>query len=324
MFRNITYKAEEREIQKVVAGVQAVTSVIFSCITVLVVLFIGPWSDANGRKIPLLISVTGMMIMPSMMIVGYLNLGKIRALYMALLAMLPMTLTGGVVVFGMSAGSYICDTTTPKNRTVRMGVFSASVRSGTPIGFVVGGLLMKLQVGIVKSLLISVCLSGCAFLIVLLTVKKGRPEEISVNGGEIAVKNRREESCWRKYNPVSKLIQAFAILFQKRDNPWRFYLLILVHVCYAAPGAEHSMVYLFVRERLQWNISTFGFFSMINWLLSAAGVFLSMYILSKTLKLSDPLVGFVSGISQIGGSTLYAFSTSAAMMYCGKFCFPNG
>lgn len=46
-------------------------------------------------------------------------------------------------MFGMSAGSYICDTTTPKNRTVRMGVFSASVRSGTPIGFVVGGLLMK-------------------------------------------------------------------------------------------------------------------------------------------------------------------------------------
>lgn len=157
----------------------------------------------------------------------------------------------------------------------------------------------------------------------LLTVKKGRPEEISVTGGETdgktQVRNRREQSCWKKYNPITKLIQAFAILFQKRDNPWKFYLLVLVHICYAAPGAEHSMIYLFVRERLQWNISTFGFFSMINWLLSAAGVFLSMYILSKTLKLSDPLVGFVSGLSQIGGSTLYAFATSAAMMYCGMY-----
>lgn len=265
--------------------------------------------------------MSGLILMPTMMIVGYLCLGKIAALPMAFLVMFPMTLTGGIVVFGMSAGSYICDTTTPKNRTVRMGVFSASVRSGTPIGFVVGGLLMKFQVGIIKSLLVSVCLSGLAFVLVLLRVKNGKPEGAEEDGDENggALRNRRKISCWRKYNPVTKLIQAFAILFQKREHPWRFYLLILVHICYAAPGAEHAMIYLFVRERLQWNISSFGFFSMVNWLLSAAGVFLSMYVLSKKLKLSDALVGFVSGISQIGGSMLYAFSTTPAMMYCGKF-----
>jgi hypothetical protein len=43
-----------------------------------------------------------------------------------------------------------------------------------------------------------------------------------------------------------------------------------------------------------------------------------MFILSRKLRISDPVVGFVAGISQIGGSTTYAFAKSAAIMYLGK------
>lgn len=183
--------------------------------------------------------------MPTMMIVGYLCLGKIRAVYIALLAMLPTTLTGGATVYSMSAGSYICDTTTPKNRTVRMGVFWASVRSSAPIGYVLGGLLMKFQVGIIKSLLIPVGLSGIALLIVLFKVKNERPGSLSDHDVENSgsAKNRRNDPCWKKYNPLTKLIQVFKMLFQQRENPWRFYLLILVHIFYVAPGVTYAIVY---------------------------------------------------------------------------------
>jgi len=34
------------------------------------------------------------------------------------------------------------------------------------------------------------------------------------------------------------------------------------------------MLYLFVRERLQWNLSTFGFFYIYNWIMAAAGEFI--------------------------------------------------
>jgi len=40
-----------------------------------------------------------------------------------------------------------------------------------------------------------------------------------------------------------------------------------------------------------------------------------MFVLSKGLKISDPLLGFIAGLSQIGGSTLYAFASSALAMY---------
>lgn len=42
-----------------------------------------------------------------------------------------------------------------------------------------------------------------------------------------------------------------------------------------------------------------------------------MFILSRKFNVSDPIVGFVAGISQIGGSTLYAFASTALAMYLG-------
>ena len=43
-----------------------------------------------------------------------------------------------------------------------------------------------------------------------------------------------------------------------------------------------------------------------------------MGILSYYFKLSDPVVGFVSGISQFSSCFLYAFATTSLMMYLGK------
>lgn len=48
------------------------------------------------------------------------------------------------------------------------------------------------------------------------------------------------------------------------------------------------------------------------------GVALSMGILSKWMQLRDPIVGFISGMSQMGGCLIYVLATNAAMMYLGK------
>lgn len=243
-FRNASYKAEEKEIQKVVASVQAITSSLFGCVTVLVVLFVGPWSDRNGRKIPLLLSASGIFFFPCTMLIFYLLLEKLKlsALLLTMFVIGPITITGGASVYCMSAYSYIADTTTNKNRTVRTGVVSASVRSGTPIGFAIGGGLTKLGVGTVTSLIIAMGFGAGAFLILLLRVKNTIPGRDSEESKEIEEQIsptivKKNKSAWKKYNPLRKLWQTLAILFKKRENKGFFLLLILCHICYAAPGS---------------------------------------------------------------------------------------
>jgi hypothetical protein len=48
---------------------------------------------------------------------------------------------------------------------------------------------------------------------------------------------RRKRSKWIRYNPLTKLWKALAVLFKKRKDKSIFLLLIICHVCYAAPGS---------------------------------------------------------------------------------------
>jgi len=66
-----------------------------------------------------------------------------------------------------------------------------------------------------------------------------------------------------------------------------------------------------LRLRKLYDAPKFNFFIFL-------GVILSMGILSYYFKLSDPVVGFVSGISQFSSCFLYAFATTSLMMYLGK------
>jgi len=235
--RNGSYKSEEREIQKVVAGAQAITSSIFGAVTVLVVLFIGPWSDANGRKFPILLSVSGVVSLTVMILIYhvFLRSAHISVLGLMWLVGLPMTLSGGAAVFAMSAYSYIADTTTPKNRTVRTGVLSAAVRSGTPMGFAIGGGMTKLGVGTLTSLIVALVMGLFALVIVVFRVKNTKPEICPIEARNSAKRSQR--SAWIRYNPLIKLWESLAIVFKKRKEKHIFLILILAHICYAAPGS---------------------------------------------------------------------------------------
>lgn len=48
-----------------------------------------------------------------------------------------------------------------------------------------------------------------------------------------------------------------------------------------------------------------------------SGTFMSMGILCSLLNLKDPVIGFIAGISQFGGSFMYAFAYNNAMIYMG-------
>lgn len=301
---------------------------------VLLVLYIGPWSDAYGRRGPLLLSVSSILVGTIAMLIGYFSLGSLNGLSFALLTMLPFHLTGGIVTFCMVAYAHVADTTSKDQRTVWTGVLSGMIRAGAPLGYALGGLSMKKGVGVVPYLSFSLLLNVVSLLTVLFCVKN--PTTPNANGT-----NSKGTIGLREFNPFSKLLETFKILFQQRKGRSALLLLVIVQVCYVAPmSGEGSMLYLFVRERFQWNAGDYGFFSMYNLLMSIlgeilkpfvpfvqiqmhnyyppAGMGLSMFLLSKALKVSDPLLGLIAGLSQIGGSLLYAFSTSGNMMYYGK------
>lgn len=98
-------------------------------------------------------------------------------------------------------------------------------------------------VGTVTSLLVAIGLGVVALLILFFAVKNTAPrkdkddDKSSEEDGTVALSKKKKRSAWIRYNPLTKLWEALAILIKKRKDKSVFMLLIICHICYAAPGS---------------------------------------------------------------------------------------
>jgi hypothetical protein len=74
---------------------------------------------------------------------------------------------------------------------------------------------------------------------------------------------------------------------------------------------------LFVREKLDWSTADYAEYGTFRMLIAFCGGIVSVFLLTKVMKLSDWKLGVISCISQIAGSFVYAFATNSLMMYIG-------
>jgi len=159
---------------------------------------------------------------------------------------------------------------------------------------------------------ISFFLLSVALIILLVGVKNTRPP------------NYEQGRSWTSVlDPRNTILKILLLPLKKRkDKVWartRFLMLITAFLCSVAPfHAEFGFFYMYVRLRLNWEAGRYGDYSVYSSLIGVAGVTMSMGILSKWLRLSDPIVGFISGLSQMAGSVIYAFANTVFLMYLGK------
>ena len=81
------------DIQKYVSTLNIYASLIENIPSVLLVLFLGPWSEKNGRKIPMTLPVIGHIISVSLYIMNYYF--YYWPAEMMLVASIPVGLSGG-------------------------------------------------------------------------------------------------------------------------------------------------------------------------------------------------------------------------------------
>ena len=78
------------------------------------------------------------------------------------------------------------------------------------------------------------------------------------------------------------------------------------------------MSYLFSRYQFSWDAGQYSAFMTYKTIVGFVGNFVSMVVLNEKLKLSDPIVGIISCFSQFVAAVMFAFATSATVMYLGK------
>uniref|UniRef100_A0A1B6CL69 Major facilitator superfamily (MFS) profile domain-containing protein n=1 Tax=Clastoptera arizonana TaxID=38151 RepID=A0A1B6CL69_9HEMI len=108
----------ENLVQPIVANVTMVRTLTEAFFPSLFVLLVGPWSDKNGRKPFLLLSLFGLSL--SYAFWGFLSVIPNIRPELFLLASIPVVLTGGPCTVFVLGYCYVCDVTTIDERVLRM------------------------------------------------------------------------------------------------------------------------------------------------------------------------------------------------------------
>lgn len=102
-------------------------------VPIILAMFYGNWSDRRGRKLPLVLGLTGKLIYSFMIVINSMmdtwNLNMV-----VYTATLPMSLLGGDVAIFSSCFAYMSDVSSMQQRTMRITILDVVYLSTMPTG----------------------------------------------------------------------------------------------------------------------------------------------------------------------------------------------
>lgn len=142
--RTHNYTEEEKNVQKMVAGMTAWSFPLQTALPGILTLFVGAWSDRTGnRKSFMVLPILGKLISIFGIILSTVFFLQVGLNETALIEGLPPALAGGRVAMTMAVYSYITDITSDSERTFRLGIITAILTLSRPIGLALSGIMTR-------------------------------------------------------------------------------------------------------------------------------------------------------------------------------------
>ena len=176
--KNETFKEQEDRIQKITSHWLMYMNLAMGIPSLFVVgLFLGPWGDRVGRKIPVIFPLIGQILAG---ISNTLNAHYINApLAYILIGNFLNGLFGGYIAALMANYSYIAHVSTFQTKTVKIGILEAMIFLSGTIGTAVSGVMLDGT----SYVFVFVLITGVTFLALIYTVV--RVENIKPEGNQL-------------------------------------------------------------------------------------------------------------------------------------------
>ncbi|KAG6464811.1 hypothetical protein O3G_MSEX014745 [Manduca sexta] len=305
----------ERMVQEYYSNQLLWKSALQALLPLIMLLFVGGWSDATGkRKSIMMVVLSGEIMQCLSNIINVIFFYEIPLQVLLFFDVFFVSIVGGSSVMFLALFNYICDITTAENRTHRFGLVNLCIFAGMPMGLALSGIMLK-HLGYFAIYGSSLTLHALNFLYVLLRLSdQARSEEQKQHDG-------RGVCYFLKlfFNPRT-IKETFKVLFKKTENNRTTQLcviIITVTFLYGPFYGEASIMYMSTRYRFNWNEVDFSIFQTYNFGLNILGTIISILLFSKYLKWHDSVLGIISSISKIGSSFVYCFAATAAIFYIG-------
>lgn len=217
--QNLSNHPEEKKNVEILATTYSLYSNLTNFIAALLMTFIAPWSDKYGRKLPLLMSITGAVLTDVGIILCTVYFDS-RLEYL-IVARLPAEFAGGFICMLALAFSHASETSTEKNRTLKYTSVEIALGLGIAFGGLSGGLFYKYYGYTYVYLTVAVFHIFC-FVWTMFVVEETRGLDVSVKWQQKA----------KEFFSCESFKSSFKTTFKKRDGNTRAIILcILISMC---------------------------------------------------------------------------------------------
>ncbi|XP_052751740.1 proton-coupled folate transporter-like [Galleria mellonella] len=306
------YTQEEIEVQTLTASVQAWKNIVQTAIPVMLILFVGAWSDKTGkRKSCIMLPIVGEFLTCVGFIINTYYFYELPVEVAALTEAIFPAITGGWFTNFIGVFSYISDITTVEERTYRVGIVNLCMTLGYPIGSALSGILLT-WIGYYGVFSLSAILYFFSLIYGYYYLEEPKTAKLEKN-----VK-KKGRGFLREFFDVSLVLDTFKVAFKKGPGNRRLrvaLLLIAVCVIFGPMHGEFSVLYLFARYRFNWDEVQYSIWSTYSIVTNLLGTLFSIALFSKYMNLDDTLLGIISCTSKIVAAFGYAFAKTNLEIY---------
>lgn len=205
---NETYKAQEKVVQKTTSSWLMYSNLAMGIPSLFtVVLFLGPWGDRVGRKLPVLSPLIGALFASVCNMINSVYMDA--SLSYLLIGNVLNGLMGGYIAALMAMYSYIAHVSTPTYRTIKIGILESMIFLSGTVGTALSGVILDhTSYVFVFSLLAGIML--LALMYTLVWVDNIKPEN-TLDG------NSDSEGCCKSLI-LDSVKDVFVCVYDKRRS----------------------------------------------------------------------------------------------------------
>ncbi|KAK9877565.1 hypothetical protein WA026_018668 [Henosepilachna vigintioctopunctata] len=267
-------------------------------------LFVGSWSDKNGRK-PVLVATMIAQALQYAMISVICMVPSVSPWFI-LITSVPLILTGGFAAMLTTFLCYLTDVTNEHNRGTRLGFFEVIFSAGTILGTFLSSYIYE-AIGYVGIFLVAtgLLLISLGYTIFVL--------EESMSEAQIQI--------YRQEQQVSSMEQLREMANSAlRQRPHYERCLILLYILITslfifAYLADMTIIYLFLQLKFGWSLEKYNIFCSLRDTLTALGTFFGVYYLHRKLNVHESILIVMGLISCLNSSLVQGLASEDYHIY---------
>lgn len=301
----LIYKNYSTQVQIEVSKFHQYENIASHAVPVILAFILGSWSDRVGRKLPMLLGLLGCLVYSFMI---YINaLFETWPVEMILFtASFPSALTGSHLTVFMACFTYLSDTTTSEQRTLRTTLLEVAYLIPMPIGVAFGSYLFNGPLYrsfggmfLVNSLFLFIAIVYTIFVI------PWRTRE-SLEGDY--------KACTLKH-----FSNTFKTLVTKRKEGRRLLLILCLIglALFTLQRDEKRMMQLYSQLKFNWNVKQFSSFKTFQSVFFIVGLLVGIPLLQRFLKLRDTFIMMIGTLSHITARVIFMVFKEPTWYYIG-------